>query len=517
MSISISKQSIGQASILIGIFTIISQALGLLRESLIANFLGTSAEYDIILVALAVPAMIGTILMSALPAAGIPSLQNNGNGKAEFSNIIKSSFFRVNFYLGLGLMVGVMICLPFLGRLLGTGLNEHSVSQVLKFGYVFCLLIPIRSVEAAFQSFLHVRYHFLFPAISTIGFNLVIIGLLATLFPSLGPPIYIAAVITGTFVEMILIGIPAIVMYKQTKSNLTVSGFSNSEYLKLLGMIALVEAIGQLVDPFDRYLSGICLSAGYVSANYYANLVGNLPMRIIVVSLSVAIFPSLAEMAAARDIERMTNLYHRAVAICLILMIPIAIFSLLFRNEIISFLFERGRFDERSRALTAGVFFYYALAMVFTSIYFIQSRVLFSLKNWGNLLWARIVGLVAKMAFGLAFINGHWAMAIGGGTMLMSAISVLTVEVNLRHKYNFKLSPESLKLIYKALLGSAFMAIAILILDFGLRNIVGMNSLPLLLAAGLGTGLSFIIVDYFIMIMGIDYSKIAKLKFIKSK
>jgi putative peptidoglycan lipid II flippase len=507
MSISFSKQSIGQASILIAVFTVISQALGLIRESLIANFLGTSAEYDIILVALAIPSMIGTILMTALPSAGIPTLQNGGSPIACASNILRSSFFRINLIIGFILMAVVMVSLPYLGRLLGTGLEKESVGLVLKYGYLFCLLIPIRTLEAAFQSFMHVRFHFIFPAISTIAFNIVIIGLLAGLFPSLGSPIYVIAVIAGTFMEMALIGVPAFLMYRKSDSRSVTTQFSTPEYVRLLGMIALVEAIGLLVDPFDRYIAGIYLSPGYVSANYYANLVGQLPIRIVVVSLSVAIFPSLSEMAAAKDIKGLSSLYHRAIAICLMLIIPIAVYSFFFRNEIISFLFERGRFNERSRELTSGVFFYYTIAMIFSAIYFVQSRVLFSLRVWGNLLWARIIGLAVKIIFGILLIKEHWALAIGGGSMVMSALSAVIIEYNLYKNLNIRHNPTSMRLILKALLGSIIISPIIIIIGFGLRNIVGLHSIILLATAGVFMIMSFLIVDYILGITGVDVKK----------
>jgi peptidoglycan biosynthesis protein MviN/MurJ (putative lipid II flippase) len=204
--------------------------------------------------------------MSSLPAAGIPSLQNDGKTETRISNIFHSPFFKTNLILGLGLLAAVIVIMPFLGKLLGVGLDDRSVGYVLKYGYVFCILIPLRSLEAAFQCLLHVRYHFIFPAVSTIGFNIVIIGILAILFPTLGPPVYVAAVIGGTFIEMLLIGAPAYFMYKKQGTPIAFSDFSNSNYLKLLGMVALIESIGQLVDPFDRFLSGICLLPGYVSA-----------------------------------------------------------------------------------------------------------------------------------------------------------------------------------------------------------------------------------------------------------
>lgn len=507
MSISFSKQSIGQASILIAVFTIISQAFGLIRESLIANYLGTSAEYDIILVALAIPSMIGTIIMTALPAAGIPSLQHNEKAVVQISNIFRSSYFLLNLVLGISLMIAVIIVMPFLGKILGTGLDNKSVNQVLKYGYIFCLLIPTRSIEAVFQSLLHIRYHFIFPAISTIAFNIVIIGILATLFPSIGPRIYVVAVVAGTFIEMALVGIPAYLMYKNQGSQITLTDFSNYGYLKLLGMIALVEAVGQLVDPFDRYLTGIYLSPGYVSANYYANLVGQLPIRIVVVSLSVAIFPSMAELAAAEDNVNLAKLYHKAIAVCLMLIIPIAAYSLFFRNEIISLLFERGRFDDQSKVMTSGVFFYYSIAMIFSAIYFIQSRLLFSLKKWRGLLWARILGLLVKIVFGMIFVKDHWAMAIGGGAMLMSAISVFIIEINLRRKLNIRCSNESLRLIWKSAAAGTLVIPIIMVIDFMLRNLAGLHSLPLLITAGIVTAIAFIYLDYLFQITGLHIFK----------
>jgi putative peptidoglycan lipid II flippase len=508
MSVSFNKQSIGQASILIAVFTIISQALGLIRESLVANYLGTSAEYDIILVALAIPSMVGTVIMSALPAAGIPSLPSINGSTKQGSNILRSPFFRINLILGLTLMGITAVTLPFLGKLLGTGLSKESVGLVLKYGYIFCLLIPIRSLEAAFQSFLHVRYHFIFPAISTIAFNIVLIGLLAGLFPSMGSQIYVIAVVAGTFMEMALIGVPAFFMYRRSGSQLATADFSMPGYIKLLGIIALIDGIGLLADPFDRYIAGIYLTPGYVSANYYANIVGQIPIRIIVMSLGVAIFPSLSEMAAKRDINRLSTLYHRAIAICVMLIIPITIYCLIFRNEIISLLFERGRFDEQSRALTAGVFFYYTLAMIFFAIYFIQSRVLYSMKIWGSLLWARIIGLMGKMAFGFMLIKEHWALAIGGGTLIMGAISVLIIEIDLYKNIGIRYSPASIKLITRAVLCGAIMTPIILIINFSLRNIFELHSFWLLMLSGAGTLLSLLIIEILFNVTGFDFKKL---------
>jgi putative peptidoglycan lipid II flippase len=508
MSLTFSKQSIGQASILIAVFTIISQALGLFRESLIANFLGTSAEYDIILVALAIPSMIGAILMTALSSAAIPLLQNGNDNQSGKNSIIRSQLFRINLWTGLSLTVIVMLGLPFMGKLLGSGLNSESVNLVLKYGYLFCLIIPIRALEATFQSFLHVRYHFTFPAISTIAFNIVIIGMLVVLFPTLGPRIYVVAIILGVFMEMALIGIPAYFIYRWSNSPFHGTSFSIPEYFRLFGIIGLVEAIGLLVDPFDRYLAGIYLTPGYVSANYYAGLTGQLPIKIVVMSLGVAIFPSFSKMAAEDNRIQLSGLYHRALAICIMLILPITAFSICFRNDIITFLFERGRFDAQSRILTSSVFFYYAISMVFSSVYFIQSRLLISLKVWGIFLWTRIAGLMAKAIFGIMLIKLNWALAIGGGTLIMSMISMIMIEYSLNTKLNIRHTPASLLIIIKAISGGIIMIPIIILLGYLFRNLFGLHSLLLLIVSGFTMFIFLFIIDNKLGITGIDIRKL---------
>jgi putative peptidoglycan lipid II flippase len=510
MSISFKKQTIGQASILIATFTILSQALGLIRESLVANYLGTSADYDILLVALAIPAMIGTILMMSLPAAGIPSLQSNSSGQGVGSNIFRSRFFMINLIMGLILAAIAFFCLPILGGLLATGLDEARVQLAIKYGGYFCLLIPLRSLEAVFQSFLHVRYHFVLPAISTIGFNLVIIGLLVGLFPSLGSQAYIIATIAGILLEMVMVAVPTYFIYRRSGPLIDNSGFQMSGYIRFLGIIVLIDGLGLLVDPFDRYLAGIFLPPGYISANYYANLVGHIPIRIFVMSLGMAIFPSLSEVAAKKNMFELARLYHKAVAICIMLVIPVAVYSIIFKNEIISFLFERGQFNELSRAMTVAILPYYLAGMIFSSLYFIQSRVLYSLKSWTNLLWARIVSLAAKVAIGVLLIKTNWALAIGGGTLAMFVVLYLIIEHYLIKKNALYYLKSDLKLVTKSGLIAVGVVLSILLAEILSTKLLGLR--PILAAvatAGIGT-LCLMISDGIFDVSGFNLKKYIK-------
>ncbi len=112
MAISSVRQNIKQASLLIAIITISSQGLGLVREMIIANFLGTSGDYDILLISMAIPMMVGTILFLAIPSAGIPFLQEQRKYAGLDYNFLKSPFLRVNTVVTLSISLMIFSCYP---------------------------------------------------------------------------------------------------------------------------------------------------------------------------------------------------------------------------------------------------------------------------------------------------------------------------------------------------------------------------------------------------------------------
>ncbi|UCD16578.1 MAG: hypothetical protein JSV44_08945 [Candidatus Zixiibacteriota bacterium] len=477
------KQGIKQASILIAVATISSQMLAVIREAIIAGFFGTSAEYDILLVALAIPIMIGGIFFLAIPSAGIPYLQEQ---QAPFSRgkIFGTSFFGINSLLILIVSLATFLVLPVFRGLLTSGMDAGSADLVIRYGRVFCLLIPFRAYEALFRALLHIKHHFLFPAITILGFNTVAITILLILFPSLGSTAFVMAWLAGSLVQTLLVAIPAYLIYGHEKPAHGDTPFNRSGYVRYLGVIVLIESVGLLVDPFDRFLCGIYLDAGYVSAAHYANIVNLVPVRIFMHSMATALFPSLSERAARKDGAGLAGLYHKSIALGIMLIIPVSVFFLLFRQEIVWILFERGAFVTRSRIITVEVLTYYLAGMFFSSMFFIQTRVFYALKAWRMLFIGRPLTLGVKIVIGLLLIRSDWAAAIGGGTMAMFVVSFILFEMYLVTRARLVYSPADWRLIGKAVIGAA-VAIALFIpVDTLAGDLIGIGRIPVMIVSG---------------------------------
>lgn len=244
--------------------------------------------------------------------------------------------------------------------------------MVVKYGRIFCFLIPLKSYEAIFRSLLHVRHHFLFPTIAPLIFNGAVIGALIVLFPSLGSQSFIVGMLIATLLQTMIAMIPFVWLSHKFQFENALADiaepvpFDSSFYIRFLATVTLIESIGVLADPFDRYVAGLYLDPGYVSATNYANITFFSPVRILIYSVSTAIFPRLAEYAAKKENTKLAESYHRSLAHVLFFMIPATVFLYLFRNEIVHLLFERGRFDAESHRKTVEILEYYLLRFPFS-------------------------------------------------------------------------------------------------------------------------------------------------------
>jgi putative peptidoglycan lipid II flippase len=503
--LSFLKQNIKQASIIIAVFTVLSQAVGIIRESIIASYFGTSAELDILLMALAIPLMFSSILFWAIPSAGIPYLQEADYGMTASRRILKTSFFKINTLVILGLSILIFVFLPLLRNILAGNLPAGQADLVIKYGRLFCLLVPFKAYEAVFRAILHIKHHFIFPTVTNLGFNVAVIVILITLYPSLASRAFIAAWLVGTFLQVLLVTIPAFVIYNQNDGIKSDNTFKYKAYIKYFWIIVLIDSSGLIIPPFDKYLAGVSLDPGYVSALNYADIVNSVPLRALIFSLGTAIFPTLSEKAAKNEITGLAVVYHKTMAICVMLILPISVFFIIFRHEIIGLLFERGKFVSHSREITVQVLTYYLAGLFFNSAFFIQSKVLYALKLWRMFGFARFFSLAVKCLIGFVLINYNWALAIGGGTVAMFVLSYVMLELYLIFKTGLRYSVSELNLFTKAAV-NALAASAIFIAGEVIFGAV-INRIALMFIAGAIGFSGLAIMDIINNVSGINFKK----------
>ncbi|MCH8094893.1 MAG: polysaccharide biosynthesis C-terminal domain-containing protein, partial [Chloroflexi bacterium] len=161
------------------------------------------------------------------------------------------------------------------------------------------------------------------------------------------------------------------------------------------------------------------LGEGRLSSLRYAFQLMNMPWTLIGTAIGIAVFPTLATLAAKHDLEAQRNALSGSLRAILTLTLPAAAGLLLLGRPIIQVLFEGGEFTSRSTDLVFFALQFYVLALISQSVLEVVVRAFASRKdtltpllvslfttalNIGLALWLASPGRLSTG--GLALANG---------------------------------------------------------------------------------------------------------------
>lgn len=350
--------------------TLLSRVLGFVRDMLMATALGAGLIADAFFLAWMIPNLFRRLFGDgAFSAALVPVFveAREAGDHAGAQALVSGAFWRL--VTGLGALVFVLeIGSWALGAAPGRALLEGSlgpsafakvvtVLDILRFLLPYLVLI---CAAGLLGGALNALDRFAVPALAPVVFNAVWIGgLLASgfLFTETLPRVrFLALCLLGGGVIQLLMhtlamkraGVPIQRTWKTDPERL---GRVKSLFFSLAFGLALF----QLNALFDGLIAYAFVAEGGVSALYYGNRLVQLPIGVLGVALSTAVFPELARLAKREDFLGLGALLDRGVLLGAFVALPAAAGLAALAGPIVSTLFERGAFDATSAARTAKI------------------------------------------------------------------------------------------------------------------------------------------------------------------
>src|SRR5581483_1051644 len=192
---------------------------------------------------------------------------------------------------------------------------------------------------------------------------------------------------------------------------------SMRELLRLLVPRSITTIVTSLTRLVMNNLASF-LSAGSISALNYAYMLWQFPETLIGTAIAVAVFPRLAQRAAAKDARGFQRLFRLALFSILALSLPSALIAIFFARQIVALVLERGAFDVDSTALVAPVLQFYALAIVGESLLELVARTFYAQHD------SKTPMLVALGAMALRVALMIWWRDVWGAAGLALAYAV---------------------------------------------------------------------------------------------
>ncbi len=343
----------------VGGFTLLSRLTGFLRDIMLAAILGAGPAADAFFVALRLPNHFRAIFAEgAFNAAFIPAYARIRTQEgAEAASAFGDRIFTLLILTQAVLLALALAFTPQVIDVLAPGFSHEPYRFTLavsltRITFPYLLLITLVTLWGGILNALH---RFAAAAAAPILLNLAMIATLAVayLFPNAGHAAAWGVLISGVL-QVLLVGGDALRAGVFTWFRRIRFDEDARRFFKAL-IPATIGSAGTQLALFADTIIASFLSAGAISALYYADRLDQLPIGVIGIAVGTVLLPEMTHRIAAGDEAGARAAQNRAIEFALLLAVPCVVAFLLVPNLIMRGLFMRGAFtsgDAHAAAMT---------------------------------------------------------------------------------------------------------------------------------------------------------------------
>jgi putative peptidoglycan lipid II flippase len=368
------------------LFFVLSRVTGLLREVIIGNQFGTSADLDAYLAAFRVPDILFQLVAGgALGSAFIPTFA--GYWAREGPDRERNAWQLFSRTLNLVVLILVVLAglaaiwaEPLVAWIIAPGFDPAQQALAASLMRPMLISTVVFGASGLIMGALNAVQHFLLPAVAPVVYNLAIIGGAWLLGPRIGVRGLVVGAVAGALLHL-LVQLPALWRQRaQYTLSLSLRDPGVREVMRLMGPRILGLLFVQLHFLVNTILASR-LEPGSLSALNYAWLLMLLPLGIFAQAIATVIFPTFAAQAATGHREEMRSTFALILRLVIFLTLPAAVGLWVLDVPLVRMLFEHGNFGPRSTEMVVLALHFYALGLIGHAIVEISVRVFYALHD----------------------------------------------------------------------------------------------------------------------------------------
>jgi len=352
--------------IILMIGTVISKALGLVREMMMANKYGASIITDSYVLGLSVPMILFTSVATAVLINYIPIYTEIDKHEPEKTGEFNGKVVNIVLMFVI-LTIGIYFLFPnFVIRLVAFGFDLNQVEYVRRILNISIFSIGFIQIGYILKGYLEYKGRFFPNAINGIIFNF---GLIFGILISNTERFYLLGfgILLGYFLNFVV----QIIYAKKMKFKYTPKLNFKDKHLKKMLLLSLPilfnDAIWHINVMIGQSITST-LGSGYISALNYAQYVTSTITMVIAVSVATVIFPKITKLFSDGNKEAIKNHMRTVFKNIIVICLPLTTFIFVMAGPIIKILFFRGEFNQESFIITSGAAAIYAFGLLFASL-----------------------------------------------------------------------------------------------------------------------------------------------------
>ncbi len=401
----------------VGGYTMLSRALGLVRDILMAGMFGTTLPMSAFVFAFTIPNLFRRLFgEGALSAAFVPVFIQTRQQEGEEAgwNLARNVISMLTLFLLLVIVLGIALISLYL---LKPDISE-TAAMTLPLMRIMLPYMLFICVAALCMAILNSYHHFSTPAFAPSLLNIVWILSVLIVCPFLGdrPEQQIYGVAWAIFVAGILqmgVQIPRMVRFGYRPGwSLDFHDARVKRIFKLMAPASLGMAITQVNVLIDRSMA-LWIGPWAPAALFFSERLIYFPQGIFATALSTVLLPVFSGHAARADTSRMLSTINYSLRNLLYVMIPASIGLLVLARPIVRMIFEWRAFGDASTEYTAVALMFYAPGLLVFSLSKVFVPAFYAMQDTRT---------PVKVALGCVFLK-----------IVLSVLFILTWPLHLKH------------------------------------------------------------------------------------
>lgn len=411
--------NITSAALLLGLASLASRLVGLLRDRMLASSFGAGEALDAYYAAFRLPDFFyQLIVLGAITAGFIPVFTEYWENKGkEQAKMLSGKVFSC---IMTALVIVCVLFAVFAEQLVPftvPGFTGQKLAETIQLSRILLISTVLLGMSAVMGGILQSLRRFVAFAFAPVLYNLGIIGGIVFLVPAMGVTGVAWGVVIGAAMHL---AVQAIVALPLGMSRLSWPAFKDAGVMQIFKLT--IPRVGALAAMQINLIVIIALASsletGSVAIFNLANNLQFVPIGLIGISFAVASLPVFSKFAAQNDINNLRASFLAATRKVFFLIIPSTAIILLLRAQIIRILYGAGEFDWAATIRTADVLAMFALSLIAQAAAPVVTRVFYALKDSKTPFFAALISMAANIVIAYFFKD------IFGVTGLAAAFSI---------------------------------------------------------------------------------------------
>lgn len=402
------SSGINEAALLLGLFTFVSQILGLVRDRLLATYLGAGTHLDLYYAAFKIPdflyVSVATLAAITVLLPYLSDKYGNGDdhGHARAKHFLNQVFTALLGFLVV-LSVILFITMPFLAKLVAPGFDEATRGTLVMLSRIMLIQPIIVGISNMASSVTQMFKKFFVAALSPVFYNIgIIIGIVA-LYPVFGIKGLAYGVVLGAVLHL-LIQIPVLIYHKLVPTFTTKISFSE---IKSIVFTSIPRTIGLSMSSFTALiLTSIAstLGTGSIALFNLTNNMLNVPIGIVGISYSVASFPSLVKFFQNNERQQFAEHILSTTRRIIFWSVPIMVLFIVLRAQIVRVILGSQSFSWNDTKLAAASLALLMIGLVCQCLVHLFVRGYYAMGNTKKPLIMNFAGEIITVVLAVVFI-----------------------------------------------------------------------------------------------------------------